>query len=312
VDRTNTTYTLRLRGDTFEKALAYGFEYRMNHIVKKPGAYQLRVAVRDAISEKVGSASQFIEVPDLKKGRLALSGIVIRSSPKLPAASGAAALPGAVSQPGAAKPVTTTENAPGATPARPPATSPSTPPAAAIAAAPLAAAPSTPAAATAAAKPPSATPSATPSAPPAAASTTGTSAADAATLAKTAPGAAQDQQGDQDPLGSPALRIFRPGADIIYAFQLMNAQLEAGKPQLDTQLRLFRDAKLVYSGKPISINSSSQPDPKNLLLGGRFRLGAKLSPGEYIMQVVATDRLAKEKDRTAVQSVDFEVIAEQK
>jgi hypothetical protein len=34
--------------------------------------------VLDAGSERVGSAGQFIEVPDLKKGRLALSGLVVR------------------------------------------------------------------------------------------------------------------------------------------------------------------------------------------------------------------------------------------
>ncbi len=39
----------------------------------------MRVAVRDAATEHVGSASQFIEVPNLEKNRLALSGIVVRS-----------------------------------------------------------------------------------------------------------------------------------------------------------------------------------------------------------------------------------------
>ena len=47
--------------------------------VKKPGAYQVRVVLRDAGSELLGSASQFIKVPDIEKGRLALSGIVLRN-----------------------------------------------------------------------------------------------------------------------------------------------------------------------------------------------------------------------------------------
>jgi hypothetical protein len=34
--------------------------------------------VRDAISGKVGSANQFVEVPDLKRGHLALSGILLK------------------------------------------------------------------------------------------------------------------------------------------------------------------------------------------------------------------------------------------
>jgi len=47
--------------------------------VKKPAPYQVRVVLRDATHGTVGSASQFTEVPDIANGRLALSGIVIRS-----------------------------------------------------------------------------------------------------------------------------------------------------------------------------------------------------------------------------------------
>ena len=53
--------------------------YSVHVAVKKPGAYQMRVVLRDATSEQFGSASQFIEVPDIDKGRLALSGIVLRA-----------------------------------------------------------------------------------------------------------------------------------------------------------------------------------------------------------------------------------------
>lgn len=75
----STTYTMRLRDDMYDRALDSGLVYTVNHPVKKAGAYQLRVALRDATSEKVGSASQFIEVPDVSKGRLLLSGIVLRA-----------------------------------------------------------------------------------------------------------------------------------------------------------------------------------------------------------------------------------------
>ncbi len=47
--------------------------------VKKPGAYQLRVAVRDNTSDQVGSAYQFIEVPNLKKNRLTMSGVLLEN-----------------------------------------------------------------------------------------------------------------------------------------------------------------------------------------------------------------------------------------
>ena len=45
--------------------------------IKKAGAYQLRAALRDHGSEHIGSASQFIEVPDIKKNRLVVSGILV-------------------------------------------------------------------------------------------------------------------------------------------------------------------------------------------------------------------------------------------
>ena len=46
--------------------------------IKKAGAYQLRAALRDESSQRLGSASQFIEVPDIKKNKLLLSGILLR------------------------------------------------------------------------------------------------------------------------------------------------------------------------------------------------------------------------------------------
>lgn len=66
------------RGLTFVDDGA-GFLYRAMLPTKKPGAYQFRVGVRDAASAKVGSASQFVRVPDVANGRLALSGISLNS-----------------------------------------------------------------------------------------------------------------------------------------------------------------------------------------------------------------------------------------
>jgi VWFA-related protein len=77
VDQIAKSYTLRTDSRGFEKITREGFVYHFTFPVKKPGAYQFRVAIRDAGSEKVGSASQFIEVPNLKKNRLTLSGLVL-------------------------------------------------------------------------------------------------------------------------------------------------------------------------------------------------------------------------------------------
>jgi VWFA-related protein len=96
VDEINRTETLRVRGDVLESLMKDGFIYVMKVPLKKPGSYQLRVAVRDAASELVGSASQFIEVPDLKKEHLALSGIFMSAADGAAAQTKAAAAPGGV------------------------------------------------------------------------------------------------------------------------------------------------------------------------------------------------------------------------
>ncbi|HSS18615.1 MAG TPA: VWA domain-containing protein [Pyrinomonadaceae bacterium] len=76
VDSQSNTHTLRLKNTAYENAIKHGVTYSFLVPIKKPGAYQLRTAIRDDASNRVGSASQFVEVPDLNKKRLTLSGIV--------------------------------------------------------------------------------------------------------------------------------------------------------------------------------------------------------------------------------------------
>jgi VWFA-related protein len=212
VDTTDKTWTIRLKGDTYRNVLSQGMVYSVHVAVKKPGAYQMRVVMRDATSELIGSASQFIDVPDIDKGRLALSGIVLRAE-----ASQAKAPPGPEHTEG-------------------------------------------------------------------------------------------EQATDIDPQGTPAVRIFKPGTAITYGYQILNAQADNAKqPELEVQTRLFRDGEQVYAGKPTPLPVSGQEDPKRLIGGGRMQLGGKITPGDYVLQVIVTDKLAKEKFRVATQSMDFEI-----
>ncbi|MBX7055046.1 MAG: VWA domain-containing protein [Pyrinomonadaceae bacterium] len=79
VDQIGKTYTLIVKPETYKKMVDEGFVYYFTFPVKKPGAYQYRVAIRDTLGEKIGSASQFIEVPELRKGRLTASSLVLQS-----------------------------------------------------------------------------------------------------------------------------------------------------------------------------------------------------------------------------------------
>lgn len=77
IDQLSRTDSINMRGATYQHMLKEGFVYSVNVPIKKPGAYQLRVALRDHGSERVGSASQFVEIPDMKSDRLLLSGVLL-------------------------------------------------------------------------------------------------------------------------------------------------------------------------------------------------------------------------------------------
>jgi VWFA-related protein len=212
VDVVNRTETVHARAEALESVRSDGLVYTMRVPVKKPGAYQLRIAVRDVADEKLGSASQYVEVPDLKKNRLALSGVVIQ------AREFAAANPGIA--------------------------------------------------------------------------------------------AGQGEVNNLDPMGNPAVRRFRQGMEVSYYFNIYNARLDrsTGLPRLQMRMRLFRDGRQIYAGPPVAFDPGKQADMKNLQSGTRLGLDAGFVPGEYLLQVVVTDLLAPEKQSTATQWTDFEIV----
>jgi VWFA-related protein len=211
VDEINRTETVRARGEALQLMLSEGLVYMMKVPIKKPGAYQLRVAVRDSQTNKVGSASQFIEVPDLKKQRLALSGIVISAAYDEPA-------------PGSA------------------------------------------------AKPPAAA--------------------------------------GRDPLRDATVRRFRRGSQIDFLYQIYNAKVDrtTGRPRLSTQARILRDGQPVFTGPPALYDPGPQTDMTRLKAGSRLQLGMNLPPGDYVLQLIVTDELAKGSRANATQWLDFEIV----
>ncbi|MEO7658176.1 MAG: hypothetical protein ABIV48_01060, partial [Pyrinomonadaceae bacterium] len=210
VDQLAKTYTLNIPPAAYKKIAANGFVYHFVFPVKKPGAYQYRVAIRDAIGGKVGSASQFIEVPNLKKNRLTTSSMIIENvSPKDWAASFES-------------------------PTKPPPT---------------------------------------------------------------------------DPMSDTALRRIKIGSYLRYGFEIYNAKLNPAKlPQLQTRIRVFRDGQLVLDGKPQPFELRGQTDMRHLKTVGAISIGDKMLAGDYILQVIVTDALAKTKQQIATQFVQFEIV----
>ena len=77
VEQNQQNATLSLNERDYEHAMRNGMALKLDMSVKRPGSYQVRVATRDKNTGKIGSSGQFVEVPDLSKKRLAVSGIVL-------------------------------------------------------------------------------------------------------------------------------------------------------------------------------------------------------------------------------------------
>jgi VWFA-related protein len=213
IDQVGRTYTIQLTDEQHQRALREGLVYYITVPIKKAGAYQFRLSLRDSKTERIGSATQFIEAPDIKKNRLALSGLVVR----------------------------------------------------------------------------------------------GENRTDKAT-ASTATREEGVEEGNAE--ASPAVRHFQRGMFMTYGYFIYNARFDKNsmRPQLITQVRLFRDGKEVFVGKETPFDSNGQPDLKRLSATGAIALGTDMPPGDYVLQVEVTDALADPKHRLATQWIDFQIV----
>jgi VWFA-related protein len=204
VEKLSKNYTLAITEKVYRNMLANGFVYTLSVPVKKAGAYQFRVALRDTASDKTGSASQFIEVPDVKK-RMALSNLVLDNF--------------------------TAEE-----------------------------------------------------------------------WQKVRLGASRDQS-ERSVLLDATLRKFRRGTVLRYDYVIYNPK--QGR-QIEAQLRLIRDGKIVYEEAPTPVKSEGQKDLQRLQAAGAVSLGKNLTPGSYVLQVIATD--GADPKKFAAQFVEFEIV----
>ncbi|HVE59914.1 MAG TPA: VWA domain-containing protein [Pyrinomonadaceae bacterium] len=218
IDQISKSYTLTVKDEMYKRIIKNGFVYYFTLPIKKPGAYQFRVAIRDAQAGKVGSASQFIEVPNLKKEVLTISGIVLENMTEAQWKLFAAGAPDI-----------------------------------------------------------------------------------------------NDNQLDApekpNPMNDTSLRRFKRGSILRYGFEIYNAKLDAAKkPNLSVQIRIFRDGKLMLDGKQIPIELTGQTDLERVKSTGAINLLSGMQTGDYILQIIITDNLAKEKRRISTQFVQFEIV----
>lgn len=72
----NERININVRPENLERLIRQGFNYRTLTALK-PGFYQARLAVREEKSGRLGSASGWVEIPDIKNKQLMLSGILL-------------------------------------------------------------------------------------------------------------------------------------------------------------------------------------------------------------------------------------------
>ena len=93
VDQYASAVTFKLPVPDYEEALRNGVSFSMRLPLHRttPGGWQFWVVARDEATGKMGSASQFIEIPNLADGHPALSGVTLEGSGiKRPGVSGVA------------------------------------------------------------------------------------------------------------------------------------------------------------------------------------------------------------------------------
>jgi VWFA-related protein len=208
IDDTQKIFTLSGSQQSRDLAIKNGLVLTVQHTAEKPGPYQLRVAVRDATSKKMGTATQFVEVPDLKRKKLAVSGILMNQ--------------------------------------------------------------------------------------------------------QMAPSTSQSSNSTQsvafDPKGNEAIRIFKPGENIGWQFQIFNARKGSDQmPNVSVETRIFREGTEMARSEPMPVPFPANTAPDHLAASGKLLLSSKFVPGDYALQVIVTDNLAKKKNSVVFQSVDFSV-----
>src|ERR1039458_4376665 len=71
-------FPFNLRPAEYRFCLEHGLRSTFQMKMPGPGAWQIRAVVADSASDRLGSATRFVEIPDVPQGGLALSGLSLR------------------------------------------------------------------------------------------------------------------------------------------------------------------------------------------------------------------------------------------
>jgi hypothetical protein len=113
---------------------------------------------------------------------------------------------------------------------------------------------------------------------------------------------------ERDAQKTAAVRVFESGETIAWAYQVLNAKSgKDDKPRLTAVIRLFHEGRQVYEGSPAAMSAPAQAGSKRMIAADQMYL-KQLPAGYYVLQIAVMDMLAKEDQRMAVQSIDFDAL----
>jgi VWFA-related protein len=100
-----------------------------------------------------------------------------------------------------------------------------------------------------------------------------------------------------------ALAVYRPGTRLSYAYEIYNATTP-----VEAATTIWRGSEKVLAAEPNTLVAPPGSQQRFAAAGG-LKLGEKLPPGRYVLQVAAikTDPQGKGKTSTAIQRIAFDV-----
>jgi len=109
---------------------------------------------------------------------------------------------------------------------------------------------------------------------------------------------------------SPALRTYMPGDRLQTLAMLYNADAKAiAGSEIEIRTILFKDGNEFLRGDPVRITPDKVDNPDGIPLLNRFTVGSNMPPGDYVLQLLATDKNSgKRKERAASGILGFTVI----
>ncbi|MFZ1700033.1 MAG: VWA domain-containing protein [Pyrinomonadaceae bacterium] len=110
-------------------------------------------------------------------------------------------------------------------------------------------------------------------------------------------------------LAVPAIRRFKRGSIVAYAYTIYNARLDktTNRPKLTTQMNLYRDGQLVVESPFQNADFKPQSDWSRINDFSYVKLVDALTAGDYALQIVVSDELGG-KNAVSSQWVDFEIV----